>query len=47
MCAHNAEDRSMGALSAWSRVKEMSSTAKEGVEEKQKWSAGATTGMDI
>ena len=43
-------DRNMGSLSAWIRVKEMSSTKKEGVEKKKTWSAGATwreTGMDI
>jgi len=39
----------MGSLSAWIRVREMSSTKKEGVEKKTR-SAGATwrgTGMDI
>jgi len=42
-------DRNMGSLSAWIRVREMSSTKKEGVEKKTR-SAGATwrgTGMDI
>lgn len=40
----------MGSLSAWIRVKEMTSTKEEGIEKKQTWSAGTTwreTDMDI